>query len=40
VFRASDLSAIWNMKSFARHRLLLEPDGMIDNDAGMPRSKL
>jgi hypothetical protein len=39
--RASDLSALWNMKSFARHRLLQEPVALLDDAAaGMPMSKL
>ncbi len=39
--RASDLSALWNMKSFARHRLLQEPVALLDDAAaGIPMSKL
>ena len=40
VSRSSDLSALWNMKGFARHRLLLEPVEAVNHDASMPRSKL
>jgi hypothetical protein len=40
VSRTSDLSALWNMKSFARHRLLQEPIALVNHDAGMPMSKL
>jgi hypothetical protein len=40
VVRASDLSALWNMKSFARHRLLQEPDALDSHATSMPMSKL
>jgi hypothetical protein len=38
--RVSDLGAVWNMKSFARHRLLQEPVALVNQVSGAPMSKL
>jgi hypothetical protein len=40
IARSSDLGELWNMKSFARHRLLQEPVSLADHDFGVPMSKL